>query len=249
MNADTKLDKIMNEKGFWSFDFFSFIPNNINTPVKFGNFEFITQKDGGCIDIYTRYLGDNPNFTWINDKSPGFYHKHYFSTKNINGFTYCKVARVWGGLNKNYTFTVSYFVHILEDCKKHRENNKNISYIKEEEIKNLKKNVKEYKLLWESSKKEAVNIIYNISYEDYMKEQIDLKHSKETKFILKVAPMITRLRDECTLLLDQLNEPSGPSKKTKEDFILAYKRFQGLYHSNKTYLSAIKYFKKGKTNE
>lgn len=254
MKHNANLDKLMNEKGFWSFEFFSFCPYKSNTPVKYGNFEFITQGEHGSVLLYTRYLGSNPTFTWLNDAVTNkTYYREYGSVKLINNITYCQVGKSWHGMSKNKTFTPASIVHNIEDAKRFRENlnwQTKLNYSKEVEIKLFKREVKKYKASWEQTRKEVVESAFGISFEEWSKDQVQLEDSHATQFILKVAPMLTRLKDECTLILDQLNEPNGPSKQAKEDFITSYKKFQ-MFYGNRTFLTALRSFKakKGKSKK
>lgn len=258
MNHNVNLDKLMNEKGFWSFDFFSLCPMETGKPSKYGNFEFVTQKSHGTIELLVRYLGTNPTFTWLNmaaTPSPRQSYSYQRETQliQINNHLYSKIDRSWGGVNKNKTFTPASVVHNLEDAKKNRDGlgyNIKISYGKEPEIKLFKKEVKAHKARWEQAKIDVVETAFGITYEEWLKDQIQVQDAEATKFILKIAPMLTRLKDECTSILYQLNEPAGPSKQAREDFFTAYQRFQQHYN-RRTYLTGLKHFKsqKGKSKK
>lgn len=251
MKPNTKLEKFMNEKGFWSFDFYSLCPTKNDIAVKFGNFEILMKNQNGTMELYTRYVGTSDKFKWVNEKENSQTRAYRYSSYGsgeqilINNVPFCKIARNYYGITKNFTVTPAYFAKTLEGLKRSRDGlsySVKLDYNKEAEIKLLKKEVRKHKKIWEQVKKEAVQEVFEISYEEYLKEQVDVEDATATQFILKVAPMLTRLKDECTLILDKLNDSEGPSKQAKEDFFVAYSKFQGFYN-NRTYLTNLKNFK------
>lgn len=229
----------MNKNNYHSFEYYSFLPYKKNTFKKLGDFEFFFEKgEYGSLAMYVHYSGNNVNFDFINNPIDKSGTKYYYGGKPVtilkDDKKFTRLTYIYS-ISRNYTYSSTSFISSLEVLKK------DTTFIIKDspDIKKFKKEVAKDKKIWEDKRKEAIEKVFEVTYEKYLEDKNQIINIDATQLVLKLAPMLNNLKDECECLIKQLNTSSGPSKQAKINFVDAYKAFQK-YHKNKTFLYAVK---------